>query len=145
MYLVLDFWGGLTEEKEGRSEKLQFVVKHKQRRRIKGRGGGGRATSKETVLQWESALLSAAPCWGLCGIGEHEEDGTSQNQIPLEHSNTVTGHTVRHKHGTEQPDRAGPHRTGPQEPNKINKKSAAYCNSILWPLDRKKRSEFTPK
>ena len=53
-----------------------------------------RATSKNTVLQWESALLTASPCWGLCCTGDHEEDSSSKNQIPLEHITAPSQHTV---------------------------------------------------
>lgn len=74
-------------------ETVGYVAQKLNRERER-RKGEERATSKTTVLEWESALLSSSPCWGLCWIGGHEEDCTSQNQIPLEHSTAPSQHTV---------------------------------------------------
>lgn len=108
-------------QSEKRRGKLEFVFDLDELR-TETREGDRRNHNKKTVLQWESALLSAAPCWGLGRIGDHEEDCTSQNQIPLEHSTALSQHIVT-AHNTTQ---------------------HIICTPTLWPSRLRMRS-LSPK
>ena len=81
---------------------VSYIAKELKQKPDRWRGGGGggeRGGQREPQVRkqyfsgYQLCSLSP-PAGGLCRIGDHEEDCTSQNQIPLEHSTALSQHTV---------------------------------------------------